>query len=217
MSAHTARAEVGSPSGPRPVAAETVVAVGASTGGTEALKEFLLAMPENAPGIVITQHMPPGFTRSFAERLDRLCRVTVKEAEDGDPVVRGRALLAPGHSHLLLARGAGGYVVRLSQADPVNRHRPSVDVLFHSVALAAPRRAIGVMLTGMGRDGAAGMAAMHGAGAFNIAQDEASCVVFGMPRAAIEAGAVDLVLPLVQIAPRLLARLAEAGLVATRV
>ncbi|HYD61033.1 MAG TPA: chemotaxis response regulator protein-glutamate methylesterase [Noviherbaspirillum sp.] len=168
---------------------EKLIIIGASTGGTEAIKEFLMQMPSDCPGILITQHMPEGFTRSFAKRLDGLCKITVKEAEGGERVLPGHAFIAPGHSHLQLARSGANYVTQLDQGPPVNRHRPSVDVLFESAARCAGKNAVGVILTGMGKDGAAGMLSMKNAGAYNFAQDEASCVVFGMPREAIAIGA----------------------------
>lgn len=177
-------------------AQSTLVAIGASTGGTEALRELLMPLPADFPGIVIVQHMPEHFTRSFAERLDQRCAMEVKEAEDGDRVLPGRVLIAPGAYHMLLNRAGAHFFVEVRGGPQVSRHCPSVDVLFHSVARHAGPQAIGVMLTGMGRDGAGGMKAMHEAGAINIAQDEKSCVVFGMPREAIELGAVDHVLPL---------------------
>ena len=180
---------------------ETVVAVGASTGGTEALREFLEAMPLDAPGIVIVQHMPEEFTARFAERLDHTCRITVKEAEDNDSVIRGQALIAPGNRHLLLKRSGARYYVELRDGPLVSRHRPSVDVLFRSAARYGGKNVIGVIMTGMGDDGARGMLEMKQAGAYNIAQDEASCVVFGMPAEAIKAGAVNRVMPLDAIAP----------------
>lgn len=183
----------------------TLVAIGASTGGTEALRELLMPLPADFPGIVIVQHMPENFTRSFAERLNQLCAMEVKEAEDGDRVLPGRVLIAPGAYHMLLNRAGAHFFVEVKRGPQVSRHRPSVDVLFQSVAHYAGPRAIGVILTGMGRDGAAGMKAMHEAGAVNIAQDEKSCVVFGMPREAIELGAVDHVLPLKSIPKKLLA------------
>jgi two-component system, chemotaxis family, protein-glutamate methylesterase/glutaminase len=175
---------------------EKVVVVGASTGGTEALREFLEAMPLDAPGIVIVQHMPEEFTARFAQRLDRTCRITVREAEDNDSVIRGQALVAPGNRHLLLKRSGARYFVELRDGPLVSRHRPSVDVLFRSAARYAGRNVVGVIMTGMGDDGARGMLEMKQAGAVNIAQDEASCVVFGMPAEAIKAGAIDRVLPL---------------------
>ena len=179
---------------------EKVVAVGASTGGTEALKTLLMAMPLDAPGILITQHMPEHFTRSFAERLNGLCRISVKEAEEGDSVLIGRALIAPGNQHMLLRRSGARYFVELQDGPLVNRHKPSVDVLFSSVAKYAGRNSIGVLLTGMGKDGAQGLLEMKEAGAYTIAQDEKSCVVFGMPKEAIRLGAADNVLSLELIA-----------------
>jgi two-component system chemotaxis response regulator CheB len=179
---------------------EKVVVVGASTGGTEALREFLEALPEDAPGLVIVQHMPEHFTAAFAKRLDGLCRLSVKEAEDGDTVIRGRALIAPGNRHTLLKRSGARYYVEVKEGPLVCRHRPSVDVLFRSAARYAGKNALGVIMTGMGDDGSRGMREMHDGGAFTIAQDEASCVVFGMPNEAIKLGGVDLVLPLASIA-----------------
>jgi two-component system chemotaxis response regulator CheB len=175
---------------------EKVVVVGASTGGTEALSAFLQAMPLDAPGIVIVQHMPEHFTRAFAARLDTICRISVKEAESNDTVIRGRALIAPGNHHLLLKRSGARYYVELKDGPLVSRHRPSVDVLFRSAAQYAGSNAVGVIMTGMGDDGAKGMLEMKEAGAATIAQDEESCVVFGMPKKAIELNAVDRVLPL---------------------
>jgi len=180
---------------------ELVVAVGASTGGTEALREFLMALPHDCPGIVIVQHMPEKFTRSFADRLNELCLITVKEAEDGDTIIRGRALIAPGNRHILLKRSGARYYIQLNDGPLVNRHRPSVDVLFRSFARYAGKNAIGIIMTGMGDDGAKGLLEMKNAGAKTIAQDEKSCVVFGMPKEAIRLGAAERVLPLNQIAP----------------
>ncbi|HOX47549.1 MAG TPA: chemotaxis response regulator protein-glutamate methylesterase [Spirochaetales bacterium] len=179
---------------------EKVVVVGASTGGTEALREFLELFPEDAPGIVIVQHMPEHFTAAFAMRLDGLCRINVKEAEDNDTVIRGRALIAPGNRHTLLKRSGARYYVEVKEGPLVCRHRPSVDVLFRSAARYAAKNAIGVIMTGMGDDGARGMKELHDAGAQTIAQDEASCVVFGMPNEAIKLGGVDVILPLGGIA-----------------
>ncbi|WP_194714911.1 protein-glutamate methylesterase/protein-glutamine glutaminase [Noviherbaspirillum soli] len=196
---------------------EKLIIIGASTGGTEAIKEFLLQMPPDCPGILIVQHMPEGFTRSFAERLDKLCRIAVAEAVHGERVLPGHAYLAPGHSHLLLARSGANYVTQLDQGPPVNRHRPSVDVLFRSAALHAGKNAVGVILTGMGRDGAAGMLEMRHAGAWNVAQDEASCVVFGMPREAIAVGATHEAGPLKELPGMVLAQLTRQGGRALRV
>jgi two-component system chemotaxis response regulator CheB len=175
---------------------EKVAVVGASTGGTEALSDFLQAMPLDSPGIVIVQHMPENFTRAFAARLDAICRISVKEAENNDTVLRGRALIAPGNRHLLLKRSGARYHVEIKDGPLVSRHRPSVDVLFRSAARYAGKNAVGVIMTGMGDDGAKGMLEMKEAGAYTIAQDEESCVVFGMPKKAIDLGAVDRVLPL---------------------
>jgi two-component system chemotaxis response regulator CheB len=185
---------------------EKIVVVGASTGGTEALKEYLEALPLDAPGMVVVQHMPEHFTAAFAKRLDGLCKVTVKEAEDNDSVVRGRVLIAPGNRHTLLKRAGARYYVEVKDGPLVCRHRPSVDVLFRSAARYAAKNAIGVIMTGMGDDGSKGMKEMHDAGSYTIAQDEASCVVFGMPNEAIKAGGVDMVLPLSGIAPEVLKR-----------
>jgi two-component system chemotaxis response regulator CheB len=188
---------------------DKVVALGASTGGTEALRTILEAMPPDAPGLLVVQHMPEVFTRAFAERLHRSCRIEVKEAADGDRVLEGRALIAPGNRHLRLQRSGGHYAVEVSDGPLESRHRPSVDALFRSVAVAAGPNAVGVILTGMGDDGAAGLLAMKEAGASTLAQDEESCVVFGMPKEAIERGAVDEVLSLSQIAPAVLRKAGE--------
>jgi two-component system chemotaxis response regulator CheB len=186
---------------------EKIIFIGASTGGTEATKEVLMALPADAPAVMITQHMPPGFTRSYAARLDSLCRISVAEASDGERVLPGHAYIAPGGLHLSVERSGANYVARVRDAEPVNRHKPSVEVLFLSAARSVGPNALGVMLTGMGADGAKAMKAMRDAGGWNVAQDEASCVVFGMPKEAIGAGAVHEVLPLGAIAPRLLERL----------
>ena len=196
---------------------EKLIFIGASTGGTEAIKEVLTGMPADAPAIMIVQHMPEGFTRSFAQRLDNLCAIRVKEAEHGERVMPGHAYIAPGHSHMLLARSGANYIAELDQGPPVNRHRPSVEVLFRSAARFAGRNAIGIMLTGMGKDGALGMLAMREAGSWNIAQDEASCVVFGMPREAIAVGAAHDIAPLREIAQRTLTQLSSTGPRAVRV
>ncbi|EMR03987.1 protein-glutamate methylesterase/protein-glutamine glutaminase [Cesiribacter andamanensis] len=184
---------------------EKVVAVGASTGGTEALRVFLSALPLDAPGILIVQHMPEMFTKSFAKRLNELCRISVKEAEHGDTVIRGRALIAPGNKHMLLKRSGARYFVEVVEGPLVNRHRPSVDVLFRSVATFAGSNSVGVLMTGMGADGAQGLQELKKSGAHTIAQDEKSCVVFGMPKEAIKLGAADKVLSLEQIAANVLA------------
>jgi len=186
---------------------ERLIAIGASTGGTEAIKAVLHGLPQEVPGIVIVQHMPESFTASFASRLDSLSRVTVIESKGGERIQPGHAYLAPGHSHLLVKRSGAGYVTELSQGEPVNRHRPAVDVLFRSVAQHARGNAVGVILTGMGKDGALGMLEMRKAGAWNIGQDQASCVVYGMPREAAQVGALDEVAPLTQLAERVLQRL----------
>lgn len=190
---------------------EKLIIIGASTGGTEAIREFLMQMPSDCPGILIAQHMPEGFTTSFARRLDALCKISVREAAGEERVLPGHAYIAPGHSHLMLARSGANYVTRIDQADPVNRHRPSVDVLFRSAALAAGKNAVGVILTGMGKDGALGMLEMKNAGAYNFAQDEASCVVFGMPREAIAVGATHEVGPLTELPGKVLNHLATQG------
>ena len=179
---------------------DKVIAIGASTGGTEAIKEVLVRLRSDCPGIVITQHIPPVFSRSFAERMDQTCQLAVCEAENGQQIRTGHAYIAPGDQHLSVVKDGAKYVCRLDSNPPVNRHRPAVDVLFDSVAQAAGKNAVGVILTGMGRDGAVGMKHMHNAGAATIAQDEASSVIFGMPHAAIEEGGVDKVLPLDNIA-----------------
>ena len=196
---------------------EKVVLIGASTGGTEAIREVLTRLPADFPGILIAQHMPEGFTRSFAQRLNGVCRLTVKEAEHGERVLPGHAYVAPGHSHLRLAKSGANYVTALGQDPSINRHRPSVDALFFSAAKVAGGNALAAILTGMGRDGAAGLAALKAAGAHTLAQDEASCVVFGMPREAIALGAADEVVPLEQVAHRLAAYLGRLGQHAVRV
>jgi len=193
------------------LSSEKLIAVGASTGGTEAIRAVLQSLPADAPAILVTQHMPPGFTRSFAERLNGLCRIAVKEAAHGERILPGHAYIAPGDAHLTLSRSGANYVVTLDQRPPVNRHRPSVDVLFDSVARVAGRNAVGVILTGMGRDGARGLLQMREAGAHTIAQDEQSCVVYGMPREAVELGAAQSVLPLSRISGHLLHQVQLAG------
>jgi two-component system chemotaxis response regulator CheB len=183
---------------------EMVACLGASTGGTESLREVLQALPANAPGVVIVQHMPAGFTASFAKRLDSLCAVAVKEAKDGDPVLRGHVLIAPGDRHILLEREGARYHVSVRDGPPVSRHRPSVDVLFRSAARSAGANAIGVIMTGMGDDGARGLGEMREAGALTIAQDEATSIVFGMPREAIQRGAAQKIVPLGDLAREIL-------------
>jgi two-component system chemotaxis response regulator CheB len=190
---------------------EKVICIGASTGGTEAIKEILMELPPDAPAVVITQHMPPGFTASFAARLDSLCQLRVAEARDGERILPGHAYIAPGGRQFSIARSGANYVAVVDDSPPVNRHKPSVEVLFRSCARVLGPNAIGVMLTGMGADGAEAMKEMRDAGAYNIAQDEASCVVFGMPKMAIQAGAVHEVLPLKQIARAIMERVAAAG------
>jgi two-component system chemotaxis response regulator CheB len=196
---------------------EKLIIIGASTGGTEAIREFLVQMPSDCPGILIAQHMPEGFTTSFARRLDSLCKISVVESQGNERVLPGHAYIAPGHSHLLLTRSGANYMTRIEQTDPVNRHRPSVDVLFRSAAQAAGKNAVGVILTGMGKDGAQGMLDMKAAGAYNFAQDEASCVVFGMPREAIAIGAAHEVAPLTALPGLVLNHLATHGGRALRV
>jgi two-component system chemotaxis response regulator CheB len=197
---------------------EKIVFIGASTGGTEATKEVLVNLPPDFPAIVITQHMPSGFTKSYAARLDGLCRINVAEARDGDRILPGHAYIAPGGlTHLSVERSGANYIARLHEGEAVNRHRPSVEVLFKSAARNVGPNALGIMLTGMGADGAKAMKEMRDAGSYNIVQDEASCVVFGMPREAIAAGGADEVLPLNRIAPRLIEHLrATAGVTHNR-
>jgi len=193
------------------ISSEKLVIIGASTGGTEAIRAVLEPLPANSPAILIAQHMPGGFTRSFAERLDRLCNIAVKEAEDGERILPGHAYIAPGTAHLKLVRSGANYVARLDDGPPVNRHRPSVDVLFRSAAENAGRNAVGVLLTGMGKDGARGLLEMRQAGAFTFAQDEASCVVFGMPREGIALGGACEVVSLDQMAERILKQVVASG------
>jgi len=190
---------------------ERVILIGASTGGTEAIREILLEMPPDAPTILITQHMPPGFTRPFAERLNRQCRIRVQEASHGARALPGNAYIAPGDSHLLVRRSGADYVLNLSSDPPVNRHRPSVDVLFQSGATAVGHNAIGVILTGMGRDGAAGMLELKHSGAYTLGQDENTCIVYGMPREAFLLGGVDEQAPLPEIAGKILNYLTRSG------
>jgi len=190
---------------------DTIVAIGSSTGGTEAVKVVLEVLPPNSPPILITQHMPERFTKTWAARMNSLCRISVKEAEDGDDVLPGYALIAPGNCHMTLVRSGTHYLVHVNQDPPVNRHRPSVDVTFASVAKHAGANSIGIILTGMGNDGAAGLLQMKQSGAYTIAQNESTCVVYGMPKEAIQAGAVDVVLPLGDIPNALLRQLRERG------
>jgi two-component system chemotaxis response regulator CheB len=189
------------------ISTEKLICIGASTGGTEAIKEVLIRLPADSPGIVITQHMPPGFTSSFAARLNGLCKITVKEAAHGERILPGHAYIAPGGKQFRIDRSGANYVAMVEDGEPVNRHKPSVEVLFKSCAQVVGRNAFGIMLTGMGNDGAKAMREMKDAGSYNYVQDEASCVVFGMPREAIMHGAADEVLPLNAIAPALLHRL----------
>jgi len=188
---------------------QKLIAVGASTGGTEAIKEVLMRMPPNIPGMVIVQHMPAQFTSSFAERLDSLCPIRVREAKDGDSVLNGQALIAPGNFHMVLKRSGSRYFVAVKEGPMVHHQRPAVDVLFNSVARYAGSNAVGVLLTGMGADGAQGMLEMKRAGAKTIAQDEGSCVVFGMPKEAIKLGAADRVMPLDRIPQEIVHSLQE--------
>ncbi len=179
---------------------DKIIAVGASTGGTEAIKDFLQVLQLDTPGIIIVQHMPEIFTKSFADRLNEICKITVKEAQNNDSVLRGHALIAPGNKHMLVKRSGARYYVEIKEGPLVNRHRPSVDVLFRSTARYAGKNAIGIIMTGMGDDGAKGMLEMKQAGAYTIAQDEATSVVFGMPKEAIKLGSVDKICPLHEIA-----------------
>ena len=199
------------------VTTEKIIVVGASTGGIEAIREFLVRLPADAPGVLIVQHMSAPFMKSFANRLNSLCKISVKQAEDNERVLPGHAYIAPGDAHLLLRRSGANYMTELSQADPVNRHRPSVDVLFRSAAKHAGKNVIGVIMTGMGKDGAEGMLEMRRAGAYNLAQNEASCVVFGMPKEAIATGAVDEVVPIQEMTQRVLNRLISSGGLGNRV
>ena len=211
------------PATPSPVSigrlsTEKLIFIGASTGGTEATREVLTRLPADSPAVLITQHMPPGFTKSYAARLDGLCRIRVAEARDGERVLPGHAYIAPGGFHLSVERSGANYVARVRDGEAVNRHKPSVEVLFLSAARVVGPNALGVMLTGMGADGAKAMKELRDAGSYNIAQDEASCVVFGMPREAIAQGAVHEVLPVTQIAGKLIERLrSTAGSHTTRV
>jgi two-component system chemotaxis response regulator CheB len=205
------------PAAPSPIgrlSTEKIIFIGASTGGTEATREVLVNLPADAPAVMITQHMPPGFTKNYAARLNGLCRVRVSEAVDGERVLPGHAYIAPGGMHMSVERSGANYVTRVQDGDAVNRHKPSVEVLFISAARVVGPNALGVMLTGMGADGAKAMKVLRDAGSWNVAQDEASCVVFGMPKEAIAAGAVHEVLPLCAIAPRLLDRLRSSGVAA---
>lgn len=190
---------------------EKRIVIGASAGGTEAIKDFLVQMPSDCPGILIAQHMPEGFTRSFAKRLDSLCKTSVDEAEGAERILRGHAYIAPGHSHLLLARSGANYVTQLDRGPPANLQRPSVDVLFRSAAMAAGKNAVGVIFTGMGKDGALGTLEMKQAVVYNFAQDEASCVVFGMPYEVIALGATAEIAPLMELPGKVMAYLSTHG------
>ena len=216
----TAGSEAGAAPAPRftsRLSTEKVIVIGASTGGTEAIKEILVRMPSDSPAIVITQHMPPGFTTSFAARLHSLCKITVSEARDGERILPGHAYIAPGGKQFRIDRSGANYVAVVEDTPPVNRHKPSVEVLFKSAAQVLGPNAFGVMLTGMGADGATAMKEMRDAGSHNIAQDEASCVVFGMPKMAIQAGAANEVLPLNRIADALVERINSSGNVRYRI
>ena len=210
-SAPTRPGDVPAAIGNRRVSTEKLIIIGASTGGTEALREFLTQLPPDSPGVLVTQHMPAGFTEAFARRLDGLCKITVKEAEHNERVLPGHAYIAPGAQHLLVKRSGANYVTALSDAPPVNRHKPSVEVLFRSAATVVGPNAVGIMMTGMGKDGAQAMLEMKDAGAYNIAQDEASCVVYGMPREAVAAGAVHEIVPLREIAARVFTHLGASS------
>lgn len=188
---------------------DKLLAIGASTGGTVAITSFLMEMPTTCPGIVITQHMPAGFTKSFADRLNDLCQISVSEAVDGEPILPGHAYIAPGNKHLLVAERAGQYVTKLGNGEAVNHHKPSVDVLFNSVAQTVGQNAIGIILTGMGKDGAQGMWEMKQEGAYNFAQDEQSSVVYGMPKEAVSKGGVDVVAHIKELPKQLLQHLAR--------
>lgn len=226
--AHVRRAAAaptpGSPAAaPAPVAnvgrlsTEKIIFIGASTGGTEATKDVLVNLPADCPAVCITQHMPPGFTTSYAQRLDSLCKIRVSEARDGERILPGHGYLAPGGKQFSVERSGANYIARVIDSEPVNRHKPSVEVLFLSAARVVGPNALGIMLTGMGADGATAMKVMRDAGSYNLVQDEASCVVFGMPREAINAGAAHEVLSLKDIAPKLLERLRSTGGSMTRV
>ena len=192
------------------ISTEKLICIGASTGGTEAIKEVLMHLPADSPGIVITQHMPPGFTTSFAARLNSLCQINVQEAVNGERILPGHAYIAPGGKQFRVDRNGANYVAIVEDGELVNRHKPSVEVLFQSIAGVVGRNAYGIMLTGMGSDGAKAMREMKDAGSYNYVQDEASCIVFGMPREAISHGAANEILPLAAIAPALVAKLRNA-------
>lgn len=212
--ANAPRPAAAAPSSVGRLSTEKIIFIGASTGGTEATKDVLMMLPADCPAVMITQHMPPGFTNSYAKRLDGLARINVREATDGERVLPGHAYLAPGGMHMWVERSGANYIARVRDGDPVNRHKPSVEVLFDSAARVVGQNAIGIMLTGMGADGARAMKTMRDAGSYNVCQNEATCVVFGMPREAIAAGAAHEVLPLQQIATHVLDRLRATGGVA---
>lgn len=207
----TASASATVPSSAPLLSTEKIFAIGASTGGTEAIKEVLLGLPPDCPGTVVTLHMPPGFTKSYAERLDRQTRLSVREARDGDRILPGHVLVAPGDYHMEVQRSGANYIVRLQREPAVNGHRPAVDVMFNSLARCAGRNLIAALLTGMGKDGARGLQAIRQAGGHTVAQDEATCVVYGMPREAVELGAAKEVLPLERIAAALLQQARQSG------
>lgn len=190
---------------------EKIIAIGASTGGTEAIKELLMQLPAAIPGIVMTQHMPPGFTRTFAERLNKTTRLHVVEAKGGERILPGHAFLAPGGHHMIVVRSGADYVVKLSDAEPVHRHRPAVDVMMESVAMAGGKNVLGVLLTGMGKDGAKGMLDIRNQGGYTFAQDEASCVVYGMPKEAVAAGGVDQTVALDAMGAALIEKIKAMG------
>ncbi len=190
---------------------EKIIAIGASTGGTEAIKDLLVQFPSAVPGIVMTQHMPPGFTRTYAERLNKCTRLHVVEAKGGERILPGHAYLAPGGFHLIVARSGADYVVKLSDAEPLHRHRPAVDMMMESVAKVGGKNVIGVLLTGMGKDGAQGMLDIRNQGGFTFAQDEASCVVYGMPKEAVAIGGVDQTIELAKMGEAILAKLKTMG------
>jgi two-component system chemotaxis response regulator CheB len=196
--------------GPVQFSSQSIIVVGASTGGTEAVREFLEVLPDNMPPILVVQHMPEKFTASFAKRLDELCALRVKEAEDGEAITGGTVYIAPGNQHMAIRGHQGKYYIKNFSGDLVNRHRPSVNVLFHSVAEVKAKHAVAIMMTGMGDDGATGMLALHQRGAYTIAQDESSCVVFGMPQKAILAGGVSKILPLQDISKEVCERIGVA-------
>ena len=190
---------------------EKIIAIGASTGGTEAIKDLLVQLPAAVPGIVMTQHMPPGFTRTYAERLNRLTRLHVVEAKGGERILPGHAFLAPGGFHLLVVRSGADYILKLSEGEPVHRHRPAVDVMMQSAALAGGKNVLGILLTGMGKDGAKGMLDIRNSGGYTFAQDEASCVVYGMPKEAVLCGAVDETVELDKMGAALLEKIKAMG------